>query len=334
MYHCEIITPIPILRDNNNVRLLQEGCKGLLYMVLHARVVMDLCEHREQEIAFEQVEGDFDSFQGRWQFEQFGNHHTLLKYYVESKVWKDTLLSEAIMEEVIYEDLPSNLCAIRDYIEKKIDTSSFQLLDNNQPNTSSSEKNEFIPEKRAGPGSGRRLSLHRVPGLQHDFGVLQSEIEMFISEHGQEEFMPMRKQLRTEGRIDIEKAIGKMGGFRKIASLMNLTFPRKNTNLRIKRFQTNWGMDPSFMPSRKTFERAGRYARALEKWGGVNEVARLLSLKLRQSGRQGKPDKDMTAKRTSTSVAGRDVNGASGHHASENTSTWLTNLDDFDIDLG
>ncbi|KAK7273913.1 hypothetical protein RIF29_14980 [Crotalaria pallida] len=40
-------------RDNNKVRILQEGCKGLLYMVLHARVVLDLCEHLEQEISFE-----------------------------------------------------------------------------------------------------------------------------------------------------------------------------------------------------------------------------------------------------------------------------------------
>jgi ribosome-associated toxin RatA of RatAB toxin-antitoxin module len=80
--------------------IMQEGCKGLLYMVLHARVVLDLCEHLEQEISFEQVEGDFDSFQGKWLFEQLGNHHTLLKYTVESKMRKDTFLSEAIMEEV------------------------------------------------------------------------------------------------------------------------------------------------------------------------------------------------------------------------------------------
>ncbi|KAK9155840.1 hypothetical protein Sjap_003320 [Stephania japonica] len=52
-------------RENNRVRILQEGCKGLLYMVLHARVVLDLCEKLEQEISFVQVEGDFDSFQGR-----------------------------------------------------------------------------------------------------------------------------------------------------------------------------------------------------------------------------------------------------------------------------
>lgn len=80
--------------------ITQEGCKGLLYMVLHARVVLDLCEHFEREISFEQVEGDFDSFQGKWLLEQLGSHHTLLKYTVESKMRKDTFLSEAIMEEV------------------------------------------------------------------------------------------------------------------------------------------------------------------------------------------------------------------------------------------
>lgn len=89
---CDFVTP--------NLINTQEGCKGLLYMVLHARVVLDLCEYLEQEISFEQVEGDFDSFQGKWTFEQLGNHHTLLKYSVESKMRKDTFLSEAIMEEV------------------------------------------------------------------------------------------------------------------------------------------------------------------------------------------------------------------------------------------
>ncbi|MCH1922626.1 hypothetical protein L9G15_24755, partial [Shewanella sp. A3A] len=86
---------------------------GLLYMVLHARVVMDLREKLEREISFEQVEGDFYSFKGKWRLEQLGDQHTLLKYMVETKMHKDTFLSESILEEVIYEDLPSNLCAIR-----------------------------------------------------------------------------------------------------------------------------------------------------------------------------------------------------------------------------
>lgn len=78
----------------------QEGCKGLLYMVLHARVILDLHETLEEEVSFEQVEGDFDSFRGKWLLEQLGNDHTLLKYSVESKLRKDSFLSDAILEEV------------------------------------------------------------------------------------------------------------------------------------------------------------------------------------------------------------------------------------------
>lgn len=69
-------------------------------MVLHARAILDLHEQFEQEITFEQVEGDFDFLQGKWIFEQLGNQHTLLKYMVESKMQKNSFLSEAIVEEV------------------------------------------------------------------------------------------------------------------------------------------------------------------------------------------------------------------------------------------
>lgn len=68
----------------------------------------------------------------------------------------------------------------------------------------------------------------KVPGLQRDIEILKAEILNFISEHGQEGFMPMRKQLRLHGRVDIEKAITRMGGFRRISSLMNLSLAYKH----------------------------------------------------------------------------------------------------------
>ncbi|KAJ6397883.1 hypothetical protein OIU77_018819 [Salix suchowensis] len=201
-------------RENNKVRILQEGCKGLLYMVLHARVVLDLCEHLEQEISFEQVEGDFDSFQGKWILEQLGSHHTLLKYNVESKMHRDTFLSEAIMEEVIYEDLPSNLCAIRDYIEKR------------EPNNS----------------VGHRRTWTIFKGI----GFIQ------------------RKRL-----VD-SKGVGE------------------------------WTL--SFMPRRYDI------ARALEKWGGLHEVSRLLALKVRHPNRQANfiKDRKIDNAASSTHAEGED----------------------------
>uniref|UniRef100_A0A0D9W158 Coenzyme Q-binding protein COQ10 START domain-containing protein n=1 Tax=Leersia perrieri TaxID=77586 RepID=A0A0D9W158_9ORYZ len=303
-----------ILRDNNKVRILQEGCKGLLYMVLHARVVMDLREKLEREIGFEQVEGDFYSFKGKWRLEQLGDQHTLLKYMVETKMHKDTFLSESILEEVIYEDLPSNLCAIRDFIEKAGAESGISTTTSCVPTNEDTIAIDYIEGRQSEQASlscssSPAKQRPKVPGLQKDIEVLKSELERFIAKYGQDGFMPKRKHLRLHGRVDIEKAITRMGGFRKIASIMNLSLSYKNRKPRgywdnlenlqeeIGRFQKNWGMDPAYMPSRKSFERAGRYdiARALEKWGGVQEVSRLLSLELRRPRRRANSDDEKMA---------------------------------------
>ncbi|KAK8631837.1 hypothetical protein V6N13_028614 [Hibiscus sabdariffa] len=346
-------------RENNRVRILQEGCKGLLYMVLHARVILDLHEQLEKEISFEQVEGDFDSFQGRWLLEQLGSHHTLLKYSVESKMHRDSVLSEALMEEVIYEDLPSNLCAIRDYVEKReaensLETQEDRKLSGQQTSSSSNgDETAYSDTAEQDVGSSTAISLRqrpRVPGLQRDIEVLKTELQKFISEHGQEGFMPMRKQLRFHGRVDIEKAITRMGGFRRIASLMNISLAYKqrkpkgywdnleNLQEEINGFQRSWGMDPSYMPSRKSFERAGRYdiARALEKWGGLHEVSRLLSLKVRKKhlSRQGQTsakEKLIDNMEASSGIEGEEKTPISKPHVSQNTQKWLTKLKDLDI---
>ncbi|KAK6128372.1 hypothetical protein DH2020_037884 [Rehmannia glutinosa] len=248
-------------RENNKVRILQEGCKGLLYMVLHARVVLDLIELREQEIKFEQVEGDFDAFRGKWILEKLGSHHTLLKYSVESKMHKNSFLSEAIMEE----DTLNNDSYAERQTALPINRSSYSFT---------------VEAKDSNCISSLSRQRPKVPGLQRDIEVLKSELLSFISEHGQEGFMPMRKQLRKHGRVDIEKAITRMGGFRRIASLMNLSLAYKHRKPK------------------------GRYdiARALEKWGGLHEVSRLLSLKVRHPNRQATLAKEKKSEYPSMSV--------------------------------
>ncbi|KAF0912379.1 hypothetical protein E2562_014033 [Oryza meyeriana var. granulata] len=337
-----------ILRDNNKVRILQEGCKGLLYMVLHARVVMDLREKLEHEISFEQVEGDFFSFKGKWRLEQLGDQHTLLKYMVETKMHKDTFLSESILEEVIYEDLPSNLCAIRDYVEKAEAESSNSTTRSCVPTNADTISIDYAEGRQSGQASASCSSSPvkqrpKVPGLQKDIEVLKSELERFIAKYGQDGFMPKRKHLRLHGRVDIEKAITRMGGFRKIASIMNLSLSYKNRKPRgywdnlenlqeeIRRFQKNWGMDPAYMPSRKSFERAGRYdiARALEKWGGVQEVSRLLSLELRRPRRQANSDDDSKAG-SSYAMTNKHASKPDKPSVSPDKQKWLLKLKDLD----
>lgn len=205
--------------------------------------------------------------------------------------------------QVIYEDLPSNLCAIRDYVENQKASQSSEVCE--QPTNSgqqnitsasvddnSSSSADDFSDCNVQSSSNQRS---RVPGLQRDIEVLKSELLKFVAEHGQEGFMPMRKQLRLHGRVDIEKAITRMGGFRKIATMMNLALAYKYRKpkgywdnlenlqeevhtchinkhnivcrfnqtiihffMQISRFQRSWGMDPSFMPSRKSFERVGK----------------------------------------------------------------------------
>ncbi|RRT72311.1 hypothetical protein B296_00007278 [Ensete ventricosum] len=135
--------------------------------------------------------------------------------------------------QVIYEDLPSNLCSIRDAIEDRVgikndqhDYSDEHVGSNCDPlHDDKSGQNEPAPNGNAVCTIRQRP---KVPGLQRDVEVLKAELTAFISKYGQGGFMPMRKQLRLHGRVDIEKAITRMGGFRRIADLMNLSLAYKH----------------------------------------------------------------------------------------------------------
>lgn len=134
------------------------------------------------------------------------------------------------------------MCAIRDYIENRTGTSSDEYdepsVEQQKYKTCEEEpcapSNEGSSDQRTAESKSSRISSSpikqrpRVPGLQRDIEVLKSEILKFVCEHGQEGFMPMRKQLRSNGRVDIEKAINRMGGFRRIATLMNLSLAYKH----------------------------------------------------------------------------------------------------------
>ncbi|KAJ7957079.1 Cyclase/dehydrase family protein [Quillaja saponaria] len=279
-------------RENNKVRILQEGCKGLLYMLLWKRSYMKI--YHPTCVRFETTL-------------KKGKQHMLWKHVTKLEIHHNKLFHLALTETMIIMPLKESL----DY------------------NVQSSSKQR-----------------PRVPGLQRDIEVLKSELLKFIADHGQEGFMPMRKQLRLHGRVDIEKAIARMGGFRRIATIMNLSLAYKhrkpkgywdnleNLEEEISRFQRSWGMDLSFMPSRKSFERAGRYdiARALEKWGGLHEVSRLLSLKMRHPNRQGNPAKDKKIDCVESTVVENDKKIQSEPYVSQDTHKWLTKLKQLDID--
>ncbi|GAQ84260.1 hypothetical protein KFL_001820130 [Klebsormidium nitens] len=144
--------------DERRVRLHQVGVKCLCYMVLHAQATMDIVERPYKEIHFKQIDGDFDTFEGRWLLEPLGPGHTMLKYVVETRVRKNSLLPEALVEEVIYEDLPANLCAIRKRVES---------LKSIYSDPSFRSSNDDTPGASAPPRGGRSWGS-RTPTLATD----------------------------------------------------------------------------------------------------------------------------------------------------------------------
>lgn len=81
---------------------------------------------------------------------------------------------------------------------------------------------------------------------------------------------------------------------------------------------------------------AGRYdiARALEKWGGLHEVSRLLSLKVRHPNRQPNVAREKKADTASqTSVEDQnETETPSNPYISQDTQKWLSKLKHLDID--
>ncbi|MCO5604462.1 hypothetical protein L7F22_058628 [Adiantum nelumboides] len=294
-----LVNSVVLSRDGNKVRLIQEGCKCLLYMVLHARVVLDLWEQPEQEITFKQVQGDFDSFQGTWTLNQLGGQHTVLKYAVDTKIWKDCILAESLVEEAIYEDLPSNLCAIRDKVESLANGSSSSLEETSDTASSTesvipsvcaklsllkaeaictSSKGEDHPDATIESESSTDTLMKPVKDrrrplkdLRSDFGVLEREIRDFITAYGSEGIMPRRQYLRLRGRFDIERAITEIGGFSTVAARMKLSLsyderkPRgywddiQNLRNEVIAAQKETGCNPAVLPSRLSIERLGKF---------------------------------------------------------------------------
>lgn len=151
----------------------------------------------------------------------------LNKYFEDKSPILHPEILSSLLFQVIYKDLPSNLSAIRNYVENRNASESSEICEHNtnsgkQIVSSGFQKDEYFNSTKEVSNCNAQCPSQRrpkVPGLQRDIEVLKSELKKFIAEHGQEGLMPMRKQLRLHGRVDIEKAITRMGGFRKVASI-------------------------------------------------------------------------------------------------------------------
>lgn len=100
------------------IRLEQVGTQRLLRFNFSARVVLDLEEIFLQEIRFNMVEGDFNSYSGCWRLEpeiKGDRSGTNLTYTV--LVWPKRTMPVVFLERRLQHDLPFNLLAIRQRVE-------------------------------------------------------------------------------------------------------------------------------------------------------------------------------------------------------------------------
>ena len=126
-----------------------------------------------------------------------------------------------------------------------------------------------------------------------DFEVLRDELE---ATYGDSRMIPSRSELRASHRTDLEKALSAHGGAANVAKRMGWGSksrsrkPRgywnsiENVKHEIDEFILSSDLPSGVMPLKNDFVRANRFdiARAIEKWGGVYELAEQLGYQLAQ----------------------------------------------------
>ncbi|KAL4859881.1 hypothetical protein ACK3TF_000138 [Chlorella vulgaris] len=301
---------LPRNAPSNIIRVRQVGYKRMLYMCLHAETVLDLIEKPQRyaavdahalperfapslriadafqalrEIQFRQVAGDFQRFQGKWMLqgvppsggsngrdlEPSGSMQTQLKYAVEIVIPRSTRMLgvlEPLLERTVFEDVPTNLAAVKQRVESMQAELTISELENAE--------------------------------MMDDFAVLMAELERCF---GADKVLPARSELREMNRSDLEKAISAHGGPTAVSQQLGWKLKAKgrrpkgfwdavdNVRAELDEFIEEHGLPAGIMPAKNDFVRAGRYdiARAVERWGGLYELADELGYAVSDSRRPG-----------------------------------------------
>ncbi|KAI8111305.1 hypothetical protein M9434_004877 [Picochlorum sp. BPE23] len=272
---------LPRAAPENVVRVRQVGYKNMFYMCLHAESVMDLVEKPFSEVQFRQVAGDVEKFQGKWAMqevvgdvqEDYAGPQTLLKYAVEIIIPTQASMFgfiEPLLEGIVFQDMPNNLMAIKHEVERR-----------------------RIGKQDGGVNAPTR-QRPKLGDMIKNFEVLRDELEATF---GDSRMIPSRSELRASHRTDLEKALSAHGGAANVAKRMGWGSksrsrkPRgywnsiENVKHEIDEFILSSDLPSRVMPLKNDFVRANRFdiARAIEKWGGVYELAEQLGYQLAQT---------------------------------------------------
>lgn len=130
-----------------------------------------------------------------------------------------------LLPQVIHEDLPLCLCAIRSKIESSdyFPSTSHEIFKEKQL-----LKIETLPCDSVSRSSLFEFNEVDEQVLKTD-SILEIELRSFIDEFGEADTMPTRQQLRDKKRFDLEVAIRRAGGFHSVATQygLKLSNPRK-----------------------------------------------------------------------------------------------------------
>lgn len=199
---------------------------------------------------------------------------TQIKYAVEIIIPRSSTvlgIIEPLLEKVVFEDCPANLAAVKHRVESLYTEQRASAL-------------EEQGKTAQAAALRKRSSKPRLIDMIEDFAMLAGELDRCF---GEERKIPPRNALRDMNRSDLEKAIAAHGGKSRVTERLGWEKKGKqrkprgywdsltNVQQEIDDFIEEFGLQPGVVPVKNDFIRAGRFdlARAIERWGGLYEVA-------------------------------------------------------------
>eukprot|EP00741_Cyanophora_paradoxa_P010711 tig00020538_g10353.t1 len=295
------------------VRILQVAVKYHMYFQFQARAVIDVVEVPTREIRFTMVEGDFQEFQGKWSIVANKGDPRVTRVAYTVEVRPKGAVPFGVVERIISADLPIMLAALSQRMASMFQEKARRVRQPlRQPSAASSS---LFPSRPSSPSRASSASPTPAPSplepsarrpRNHfaDFENLRGELLAFVEANGTPGVMPKSRTLRDARRVDLLKAITLHGGVGEVARKMGLEIQHKeakpwgywdkmaNMERELTAFIEEHGA-PGYMPTREAMRGAGRVdlARAVDKYGGLVQVAHMLGLKLSRK-RRGAADGD------------------------------------------
>ncbi len=111
------VTASRLIEDKGNEKIIdQTGKSGILFIEKSVRIVLKVTEDFPRTLSFEIIEGDFDVYKGKWNFEPSENNEGTYVSW-QAKLKPDFFAPPFLVSFVQHQDLPTILRAIKQLAE-------------------------------------------------------------------------------------------------------------------------------------------------------------------------------------------------------------------------